>query len=96
MPGGNKLNINLGPLEDEQVNLILNDEGITNILNEFFMRVFNRDFNYNSVSTDSRSQDIKKCNFIKEVVLNIKPFKIYLENIKPFKAQATNMYLKIY
>lgn len=78
---GNKVNTNLGPLADDQGNIIEDDVGMANILNEFFMGVFNRDYNRESLSrVGNGSQDIGECNFSREEIV------FHLGHIKPFKA----------
>ena len=88
--GGKCSDVNLGPLDDIHGNVVADELGMANILNDFFSDVFNRDFCFDGVQLENQSDDFRDCTFSRESVVK------FLSGIRPHKAPGPdNIYPKI-
>ena len=89
--GNNKQGNSLGPFTDSHGHLIQDDEKMANILNNFFVSVFNKDYNsVHALGEVSEGQECIECDFTKEEVIHL------LKTIKPNKAPGPDdIYPKI-
>jgi ribonuclease P/MRP protein subunit RPP40 len=78
--GNKKVSAQLGPIEDSEGNMVYDNEGMANILNDFFVSVFNDSFK-EGVLTDSNSIScMQEFEFSRDEIV------YHLKRIKPFKA----------
>lgn len=79
--GNKRTDIQLGPLQDCQGNLVDDDMGMANILNKFFGSVFNGDYKCEDCILEFKNdQEILDLKFNREEII------YYLKHVKPFKA----------
>ena len=89
--GNNKQHNSLGPFKDNQGHLIQDDIKMADILNNFFVGVFNKSYKCEPGNKETTGrQETLECDFVKEEVIHL------LKSIKPYKAPGPDdIYPKI-